>query len=63
MGYKIFAQANSISDLTRAWSRVISVDGPALLEIKIKVGSRDNLGRPTTSAEDNKNAFMKFAND
>lgn len=63
VGYKIFAQANSISDLTRAWSKVISVNGPALLEIKIKVGSRDDLGRPTTSAEDNKNAFMKFAND
>lgn len=63
VGYKIFAQANNIASLIEAWSKVSSIDGPALLEIKIKVGSRDNLGRPTTSAEDNKNAFMMFAND
>jgi phosphonopyruvate decarboxylase len=33
--------------------------GPHLLEIKIKKGSRDDLGRPTSSPAENKEALMK----
>lgn len=36
--------------------------GPALLEIKINKGYRDNLGRPTTTPIENKIKFMSFLN-
>ena len=35
-------------------------NGPAFLEIKLKPGTRSDLGRPTSSPLDNKNAFMDF---
>jgi phosphonopyruvate decarboxylase len=35
------------------------VDGPVLVEIKVKGGSRSDLGRPTTTPIENKVAFMK----
>lgn len=34
--------------------------GPNFIEIKIKPGARDNLGRPKTSTLDNKKKFMEF---
>ena len=34
--------------------------GPVLLEIRCACGSRPDLGRPTTSPEENKTAFMRF---
>lgn len=36
------------------------MQGPVLLEVKIRNGARKDLGRPTTSTMDNKNQFMKF---
>ena len=33
-----------------------------LIEVKCEIGARDDLGRPTTSAKDNKIAFMKELN-
>ncbi len=37
--------------------------GPNFLEVKIKSGSREDLGRPTVQPVDNKKAFMKFVRD
>tara|TARA_Y100000816_G_C26102428_1_gene584679 strand:+ start:1434 stop:2567 length:1134 start_codon:yes stop_codon:yes gene_type:complete len=37
--------------------------GPALLEVKLKAGSRENLGRPTISPLDSKIDLMKFINE
>jgi len=34
--------------------------GPALLVVKVKLGSRKDLGRPTTTPLENKQAFMDF---
>lgn len=34
--------------------------GPVLLEIKVKIDSRENLGRPTTTPIENKEHFMDF---
>ncbi len=36
-------------------------DGPSLLEVKICMGSRDDLGRPTSTPGENKRAFMAVA--
>lgn len=37
--------------------------GPNFLEVKIKPGSKEDLGRPTVKPVDNKKAFMKFVRD
>tara|TARA_B100002052_G_scaffold124586_1_gene114389 strand:+ start:1292 stop:2431 length:1140 start_codon:yes stop_codon:yes gene_type:complete len=44
---------DSISDLLRC-------NGPNFLEIKVKPGSRENLGRPSIKPKDNKDNFMNF---
>ena len=36
------------------------IDGPIFLEVKCAIGARADLGRPTTSAKENKEAFMKL---
>lgn len=61
VGYANYAQAHDESSLQDAWKSLCNQDGPVLLEIKIKKGSRDDLGRPTTTAEQNKLAFMEAA--
>ena len=33
--------------------------GPIFLEVKCAIGARADLGRPTTSAKENKEAFMR----
>lgn len=58
-GYKGCAQASDVEELKLAWQQISSVEGPVLLEIKIRCGSRDDLGRPTSTAEQNKWAFME----
>jgi phosphonopyruvate decarboxylase len=35
-------------------------EGPAFLELKVKPGSRINLGRPTLRPIDNKKVFMNY---
>jgi len=37
-----------------------SSDGPALLEIRVRTGAREDLGRPKSSPKDNKDDFMEF---
>ncbi|MBI2552384.1 phosphonopyruvate decarboxylase [Candidatus Uhrbacteria bacterium] len=36
--------------------------GPCLLEVRVRKGARANLGRPTTTPQQNKAAFMQFLN-
>ncbi len=38
------------------------IEGPTLIELKVRINSRDNLGRPTTTPIENKDAFMNFLN-
>lgn len=60
VGYKDAFTAETQSQLQEVLVRLKNIEGPVLLEIKVKVSSRDNLGRPTTTPIENKNAFMKF---
>ena len=46
--------------LTSSFLHQTSCDGPILLEIKVKKGNRKNLGRPTTTPIQNKEALMAF---
>jgi len=59
VGYTAYAVASDVVSLKQAWLSLQGQIGPVLLEVKIKNGSRDDLGRPTTTAEQNKLAFME----
>lgn len=60
VGYRdAFSVENQIQ-LQETIARLKDIEGPVLLEIKVKVSSRDDLGRPTTTPIENKNAFMNF---
>jgi phosphonopyruvate decarboxylase len=61
VGYVGYAQAHDETTLQHAWQSLCDKNGPVLLELKIKNWSRDDLGRPTTTAEENKLAFMEVA--
>jgi phosphonopyruvate decarboxylase len=63
VGYTNYAMARNLSGLQNAWDSLKNATGPVLLEIKIKNGSRDDLGRPTSTAEQNKLAFMQSIDD
>lgn len=48
------------TDLLDALKAVTMVEGPMLLEVKVKKGNRKDLGRPTTTPIQNKEALMEF---
>ena len=58
-GYKAYFCASDKESIAKIWSHIGLDLGPVLFEIKISKGSRDNLGRPTSSPIENKNAFMQ----
>lgn len=60
-GYARYERASDEAGIAAAWARMQGQPGPALLEVDISVGSRADLGRPTSGPEENKNAFMRFA--
>ena len=61
-GYKKAIVATSREKILEAMTILQKTDGPVLLEIKVKIESRENLGRPTTTPQENKNDFMNFLN-
>jgi phosphonopyruvate decarboxylase len=61
VGYRAYRAANDLESLQRSWKELSNLDGPVLLEVNISVGSRSDLGRPTSTAEENKNAFVRHA--
>ena len=58
-GYNAYHSARDVLSLQRAWKDLDNFQGPQLLEISITVGSRSDLGRPTSTPQENKQAFMK----
>lgn len=61
VGYTSYESAQDIESLRSAWQNLETASGPVMLEVKIKNGSREDLGRPTSSAEQNKLTFMEVA--
>lgn len=57
-GYRDVISIDSADAFKSFTSRVI--DGPVLLEVRVKKGNRKDLGRPTTTPIQNKEAFMQF---
>ena len=56
--YKSTEEVKSIEELGKVWERFASSSGPDLLEIKTSNGSRNDLGRPTSTPQENKLDFM-----
>lgn len=61
-GYKNGWSAENESELISNFDKFQKSEGPSILEIKLKVGSRKNLGRPTNTPIQNKQAFMNWLN-
>jgi phosphonopyruvate decarboxylase len=57
-GYEQYFVADSEESLRNALTSVRSLNGPIFLEVKIAVGSRKDLGRPKSTPEQNKKAFV-----
>lgn len=60
-GYKRYLQASDEEGIREAWTQLQDNNGPVFLEIKITTGSRADLGRPASTPEENKKAFMAAA--
>jgi phosphonopyruvate decarboxylase len=58
VGYSDYAVARDIKSLDAAWNSLHDKEGPVMLEIKLKKGSRTDLGRPNITTEENKISFM-----
>lgn len=59
-GYKTVMSVDTRSELDAILPSLTTRPAPLLLEIKVKKGSRDDLGRPTTTPVENKEALMSF---
>jgi len=62
-GYKLARSVSNHDELVNVLNDIYSDNYPALIEVKVKMGSRYNLGRPTIKPADNKADFMKNLDD
>ena len=64
VGYRQAYSVSTESALQKVLSEILQdQDGPVLLEIKVRKGNRKDLGRPTTTPTQNKEALMGFLKD
>lgn len=59
-GYCNIYQVSNREELAEAAKQAREACGLSFIEVKVALGVRDNLGRPTTTAEENKKSFMKY---
>ena len=59
-GYPNFVSVYSFDALDEAWSTAKARDELSFIEVKCPIVARDDLGRPTTTAKENKENFMKY---
>jgi phosphonopyruvate decarboxylase len=66
-GYKAALSVSGKDELEKALStlttQLLTLGGPILLEVRVKKGNRKDLGRPTTTPIQNKEALMSFLQD
>jgi len=65
LGYRRASTARTRAELDAALAAEFarSGDGPALIEVRVRKGSRKDLGRPKASPEENKRALMDYLKD
>lgn len=59
-GYLKSISVSNMHDLTEGIKYMLSSKGPVCMVVKVSPGSRKNLGRPTTSPQENKKAFIDY---
>lgn len=59
-GYTYAMSVDSQEDLQHAMDKLKHMEGPLLLEVKVALGARSDLGRPTKTPKENIDAFMNF---
>ena len=59
-GYKSVSSAHDETGIKNEINKLMNSAGPSFLEIKVSKGARKDLGRPTTSPHQNKEAFMNY---
>lgn len=62
VGYPSVFSVDNQNDLAQLLPKITSFPAPVFLEIKVKKGNRKDLGRPTTTPIQNKEALMNFLN-
>ena len=60
LGYKTVMSVDNEVDLVNQLKGLTENPAPLLLEVKVKKGAREDLGRPTTTPIQNKQALMDF---
>lgn len=63
VGYKATYNVETAEALAETLKNIKSVEGPVLLQVCVKKGNRKDLGRPTTTPIQNKEALMTFLKD
>ena len=61
-GYSYVASVDNFDDLDNELANVKNLNELSLIEIKSSIGAREDLGRPTTTAIENKENFMNYIN-
>jgi phosphonopyruvate decarboxylase len=59
-GYPRAISVDNFEDLDRELNEAKNSNELCLIEVKCSIGARDDLGRPTTSAKENKENFMTY---
>ena len=59
-GYTSVLQAQTTGEINDRMKTIKSASGPVMLEIRVRKGARENLGRPKISPKENKIRFMEF---
>ena len=62
LGYKNSHSVNSIGALKDVMPKFLESTGPSLLEVKVNMGSRADLGRPKETPQSSKTRFMENLN-
>ena len=62
-GYPSVISVNSFDALDKALKDAGEADRLSFIEVKCSIGARDDLGRPTTTAKENKESFMQYLNN
>lgn len=63
VGYTYIFSVDTKESLQSVLPQVAKAQGPIFLEVKVKKGNRKDLGRPTTTPVQNKEALMKFLSE
>ena len=62
-GYSYAVSVDNFDDLDSELNKIKNMDELSFIEVMCSIGARDDLGRPTTTAIENKENFMNFLSE